>query len=47
MINKKFSFLIVSRLIKTKNIEPVIKFFDNHFENKDALLKIVGDGPLV
>ena len=45
-INKKFSFLIVSRLIKTKNIEPIIKFFDNHFENKDALLKIVGDGPL-
>ena len=47
MINKKFSFLIVSRLIKTKNIEPVIKFFDNHFENKDAILKIVGDGPLL
>ena len=46
MINKKFSFLIVSRLIKTKNIEPIINFFDNHFKNKDALLKIIGDGPL-
>ena len=45
-VNKKFTFLIVSRLIKTKNIEPVIKFFDNHFKNKEAILKIVGDGPL-
>ena len=46
MLTKNLLFLIVSRLIKTKNIEPVIKFFDNHFKNKDAILKIVGDGPL-
>jgi len=46
-INKKeFIFLFVGRLIKRKNIEALIKVFNNKFEDKKAILKIVGDGPL-
>ena len=46
-VNKKeFIFLFVGRLIKRKNVEALIKVFNNNFEDKKAILKIVGDGPL-
>jgi len=39
-----FTFLYVGRLVKHKNVESLIQQFNNHFFNKDAILKIVGAG---
>ena len=47
VINKKeFIFLFVGRLIKRKNIESLINIFNYKFQDKKAILKIIGDGPL-
>ena len=43
---KEFIFLFVGRLIKRKNIESLINVFNNQFQDKKAILKIIGDGPL-
>ena len=41
---KPFTFLYVGRLIKHKNVEALIQHFNINFSDKDAVLKIVGDG---
>ena len=38
--------MFVGRLIKRKNIESLINVFNYKFQDKKAILKIVGDGPL-
>jgi glycosyltransferase involved in cell wall biosynthesis len=43
---KPFTFLYVGRLIKHKNVEALIQQFNFNFSDKDAVLKIVGDGKL-
>ncbi|MEE2700024.1 MAG: glycosyltransferase family 4 protein [Bacteroidota bacterium] len=39
-----FTFLYVGRLVAHKNVEALIKQFNHHFTDKDAILKIVGTG---
>ena len=39
-----FTFLFVGRLVPSKNVENLIHQFIINFSDKDALLKIVGDG---
>ncbi|MGY8932520.1 MAG: glycosyltransferase family 4 protein [Flavobacteriales bacterium] len=41
---KSFAFLYVGRLIKHKNAEALIKQFNAHFSDKNAILRIVGTG---
>ena len=41
---KPFTFLFVGRLVSCKNIEHLIQQFNIIFSDKDAVLKIVGDG---
>ena len=41
---KPFTFLYVGRLLKHKNVEALIQQFNIKFSEKDAVLKIVGDG---
>ena len=41
---KSFTFLYVGRLIKHKNVEALIQQFDANFNDKDAILRIVGTG---
>jgi glycosyltransferase involved in cell wall biosynthesis len=41
---KPFTFLYVGRVIKHKNVEALIKQFNAHFSDKNAVLKIVGGG---
>jgi glycosyltransferase involved in cell wall biosynthesis len=41
---KLFTFLYVGRIIKHKNVEALIKQFNAHFSNKNAILRIVGTG---
>ena len=48
-INKKqipntFTFLFIGRLVSYKNVEHLIQQFNIKFSDKDAALKIVGDG---
>ena len=44
---KPFTFLYVGRLLKHKNVEALIQQFNIKFSDKDAVLKIVGDGKQV
>ena len=39
-----FTFLFVGRLVSHKNVEHLIQQFNINFSDKDAVLKIVGDG---
>ena len=39
-----FTFLYVGRIVEHKNVEALIKQFNKNFNNKPALLKIVGSG---
>tara|TARA_B100000767_G_scaffold247024_1_gene247023 strand:- start:832 stop:1887 length:1056 start_codon:yes stop_codon:yes gene_type:complete len=39
-----FTFLFVGRLVPHKNVEHLIQQFNINFSEKDALLKIIGDG---
>ena len=39
-----FTFLFVGRLVSYKNVEHLIQQFNINFSDKDAVLKIVGDG---
>ena len=39
-----FSFLYVGRLVECKNVESLIKQFNNNFSDKSAILKIIGSG---
>ena len=39
-----FTFLFVGRLVSYKNVELLIQQFNADFSDKDAVLKIVGDG---
>jgi len=39
-----FTFLFVGRLVSHKNVEHLIQQFNINFSDKDAILKIVGDG---
>jgi len=39
-----FTFLYVGRLIKHKNVEALIQQFNTNFNDKDAVLRIVGSG---
>ena len=39
-----FTFLFVGRLVSYKNVEHLIKQFNVNFSEKDAVLKIIGDG---
>jgi len=39
-----FTFLYVGRLVKHKNVEGLIQQFNANFSDKNAVLKIVGDG---
>jgi glycosyltransferase involved in cell wall biosynthesis len=41
---KSFTFLYVGRLIKHKNVEALIRQFNANFNDKDAVLRIVGSG---
>ena len=41
---KPFTFLFVGRLVSYKNVEHLIQQFNIIFSDKDAVLKIVGDG---
>jgi len=41
---KPFTFLFVGRLVSFKNVEHLIQQFNIIFSDKDAVLKIVGDG---
>ena len=41
---KPFTFLFVGRLVSCKNVEHLIQQFNIIFSDKDAVLKIVGDG---
>ena len=41
---KPFTFLYVGRVIKHKNVEALIKQFNAHFSDKNAILRIVGKG---
>jgi glycosyltransferase involved in cell wall biosynthesis len=41
---KLFTFLYVGRIIKHKNVEELIKQFNANFNDKDAVLRIVGSG---
>ena len=43
--NKTFTFITVNRLDKNKNIQLIINSFIKGFENKNAVLKIIGNGP--
>ena len=48
-VNKKqipntFTFLFIGRLVSYKNVEHLIQQFNIKFSDKDAALKIVGDG---
>ena len=44
IFTKPFTFLFVGRLVSCKNIEHLIQQFNIIFSDKDAVLKIVGDG---
>jgi len=44
MIPNLFTFLFVGRLVSYKNVEYLIQQFNINFSDKDAVLKIVGDG---
>jgi glycosyltransferase involved in cell wall biosynthesis len=44
MFPKPFTFLFVGRLVSCKNVEHLIQQFNIIFSDKDAVLKIVGDG---
>ena len=44
MLPKPFTFLFVGRLVSCKNVEHLIQQFNIIFSDKDAVLKIVGDG---
>ena len=39
-----FTFLFVGRLVEDKNVEALIQEFSANFSDKNAILKIVGDG---
>ena len=41
-----FNFLYVGRLVKSKNVEFLLRTFKKFFSNKDAVLRIVGSGYL-
>ena len=41
---KPFTFLYVGRIIKHKNVEALIHQFNTKFNDKDAVLRIVGSG---
>jgi len=41
-----FTFLYVGRIIAIKNIEALIRQFNIYFNDKDAILRIVGEGEL-
>tara|TARA_B100000795_G_scaffold117949_1_gene87756 strand:- start:210 stop:1265 length:1056 start_codon:yes stop_codon:yes gene_type:complete len=43
-IASPFTFLFVGRLVSHKNVEHLIQQFNIIFSDKDAILKIVGDG---
>jgi glycosyltransferase involved in cell wall biosynthesis len=43
-IPNAFTFLFIGRLVTYKNVELLIKQFNANFSDKDAVLKIVGDG---
>ena len=42
---KIFTFITVNRLDKNKNIQLIINSFIKGFKNKNAVLKIIGNGP--
>jgi len=44
VLPKPFTFLYVGRLIKHKNVEALIQQFNTNFNDKDAVLRIVGSG---
>ncbi len=39
-----FTFLYVGRLVKHKNVENLIHYFNKHFFDKKVILKIIGSG---
>jgi len=43
-IPNTFTFLFLGRLVSYKNVEYLIQQFNINFSDKDAVLKIVGDG---
>jgi len=43
-ISNTFTFLFIGRLVSYKNVEHLIQQFNIYFSDKDAVLKIVGDG---
>ena len=43
-IPNAFTFLFIGRLVSYKNVELLIQQFNANFSDKDAILKVVGDG---
>ena len=44
LFSNPFTFLYVGRIIKHKNVETLIQQFNTNFNDKDAVLRIVGSG---
>ena len=44
VFSQPFTFLYVGRIIKHKNVEALIQQFNTNFNNKNAVLRIVGAG---